>query len=76
MPVTILVFSRDTIFYSAGVHIALWSRHSVNREAVALIRDAESERLAELRENRRGKGLPTEPTDEQIVQIWSDRRLN
>ena len=46
------------------------------REAVALMRYAESERLAELRENRRAKGLPAEPTDDQIMQIWSDRRLN
>lgn len=46
------------------------------RQAVAVMRDAESERVAELRENRRGKGLPAEPTDQQIMQIWSDRRLN
>jgi hypothetical protein len=31
MPATILVFSRDTIFYFAGVHIALWSRHHAQR---------------------------------------------
>jgi hypothetical protein len=41
------------------------------REAVALMRDAATERkLAELRENRRAKGLAVEPVDEQIMQIW------
>jgi hypothetical protein len=41
------------------------------RKAVALMRDAETEKkLAELRENRRAKGLSVEPADEQIMQIW------
>jgi hypothetical protein len=40
-------------------------------EAVAFMRDVDTEnRLTEVRENRRGKGLPIEPTDEQIMQIW------
>lgn len=30
----------------------------------------ETEILNELRENRRGKGLYVEPTDEQILEIW------
>jgi len=35
------------------------------------MRDAETEKkLAELRENRRAKGLSVEPADEQIMQIW------
>jgi hypothetical protein len=42
-------------------------------EPVALMPDADPvKRLAGLRENRRGKGLPAEPTDEQILKIWSD----
>ena len=41
------------------------------RKAVALMRDAETEKkLAEVKENRRAKGLSAEPVDEQIMQIW------